>query len=679
MTPLRTHAMAWAAAMCLGFALPAARAAASGSPTGDPGDLSLEELLQVDVQTASRKSQRLQDVAAAVFVITRDDIERSGATSIPEALRLAPGVQVARMANNRWAVTARGFNGRFANKLLVLMDGRSIYSPLFSGVLWETEDTLLEDIDRIEVIRGPGASLWGANAVNGVINILTRKARDTAGTLAVAALGTEDRGLLALRHGLTAGDGNVRVWGKAFARDRSVTLAGQPGNDDWHETRAGFRGDWTIDSTRRLTVSGGAHRSRTSDTWLLPDLTSPTGQAPTNLKQRASGAHLLARHEWTGADGGEAALQGYIEHTDFGVAPAFNERRSTIDLDFQHRPRLGTRHDVIWGLGYRSSKDRISSGSVLAVAPEKDSWQLISAFAQDDITVVPETFHVVLGTRIEHNSYTGFEPQPNLRLNWTPTPQRTIWAAWSRAVRTPSRAERSAQIDLQVPQPGLLVRNAPDPANLLGNEVVRALELGWRQQFDSQVSLDVALFHNRYQRLRGGARGPVTFEALPVPHAVQNISPSNGLDARTQGAEIALDWHVSPTWRLQPIWTAIHIDARPKNADPFNIGTAAEYNNNAPRRQWSVRSSTTLADRSQVDLWLRRVGALPAANPGDTTIPAYTTLDLRYAWRARSGFELSVTGQNLLDPQHPEFVPDLLNAQTLQLQRAVVVKAKWQF
>ena len=680
---MTTPARALAFATCLTLALGATAAHAAAAAPAEPADLSLEELLKADVQTASRKSQHLQDVAAAVFVITREDIERSGATSIPEVLRMAPGVQVARLANNRWAVSARGFNGRFANKLLVLMDGRSIYSPLFSGVVWETEDTLLEDIDRIEVIRGPGASLWGANAVNGVINIITRKARDTRGTLAVASIGSEDRGMLALRHGMAVGDGNLRVWGKALARDTSVDLQGQAGNDYWREGRAGFRGDWNLDASRRLSLSGATYSSRTGDKYLLPSLTSPDGIAPTDMVQRASGGHLLARHEWLWADGSEAALQGYVDHSDLEVVSAVHDQRTTVDLDFQHRPHLGGTHDVVWGLGYRESRDHITSGSLLSITPDHRNWYLASAFLQDEITLAPETWRLVLGTRLERNSYTGFEPQPNLRMIWTPTPQQTVWGALSRAVRTPSRAELAAQIDLQVtpaspPFPAVLTRNVPDPNHPLGNEVVKAFELGYRQQLNTQLSFDVALFHNRYSMLRGGALGAQTFEFTPVPHAVQAISPNNGVTARTQGIELALDWHVRPAWRIQPAYSWMHIDARPTSADPVEASAATEYNNSAPRQQFSLRSSTTLADRSQVDLWLRHVGALPSS-AGSSGVAAYTTLDLRYAWRLRPGLELSVVGQNLLDSQHPEFVPDLLPSQSLQMQRGVVAKAKWQF
>jgi iron complex outermembrane receptor protein len=275
--------------LSLAFALGFVASASAESLPPEPLDISLEDLLRVEVTSASRKSERLHDVAAAVFVISRDDIERSGATSIPEALRMAPGVDVARLANNRWAVSIRGFNNRFGNKLLVLMDGRSIYSPIFSGVFWENEDTLLEDIDRIEVIRGPGAAMWGANAVNGVINIITRRPRDTQGNLLVAGAGSEERAFASFRHGGQAGDGHYRVWGKAFDRDESVTGDGRSGNDYWRSGRVGFRGDWSVASGQRLMLSGQAYSNDTGDRWQLPDLTSAQGVRLTDTKQNRQG------------------------------------------------------------------------------------------------------------------------------------------------------------------------------------------------------------------------------------------------------------------------------------------------------------------------------------------------------------------------------------------------------
>lgn len=651
-------------------------------------DLSLEELLQVDVMTASRKAQRLQDVAAAVFVITREDIERSGATSIPEALRMAPGVQVARLANNRWAVSTRGFNGRFANKLLVLMDGRSLYSPLFSGVLWEAEDTLLEDIDRIEVIRGPGAAMWGANAVNGVINIITRKARDTQGNLLVAGAGTEERAFGALRHGGTAGDGHYRVWGKAFAREESVNLAGGRGNDDWGSGRIGFRGDWPLATGNHLTLSGAAYSTRTGDRWNLPDVTSSQGFQPTDMQQNNKGVHVLGRHEWMFADGSEAAFQVYVDHAQVEIERVFNEWRTTADLDFQHRTRFGDQHDVIWGLGYRHSHDRISSQWIIGVLPETRNFSLLSAFVHDEIALLPDTLRLMLGARLEHNSFTGFEPQPNVRLMWTPTPVQALWGAVSRAVRTPSRAERDAEVQLFVTPAGaagnpsplpVLTRNMPRDDHELAVEKVTAFELGYRRQFGANLSLDVAAFHNRYDDLRSAGLGTQQLVLSAAPYIVQNLTPNNSVKARTHGVELVFDWHAAPWWRIQPSYTYLHVSSSPTTDDPVDRANARSIEDSAPRHQLSLRSSMSLSGRQQLDFWVRHAGGLGSADAGASAIPAYTTLDVRYAWRPIEGLELSLVGQNLLDARHPEFVPDLLPSETLQVERGVYFKTKWQF
>lgn len=414
-------------------------------------DMGLEDLLKADVQTASRKSQLLRDVPAAAYVITRDDIERSGATSIPEVLRLAPGVQVAQLANNRWAVTARGYNGRFANKLQVLIDGRSIYAPVFGGVMWELEETLLDDVARIEVLRGPAASLWGANAVNGVINIITRHARDTQGTQATLGAGTQERAFGSLRHGFRAGDdGYARIWAKGFYRDSSQALDGSDGHDFWHQAQIGGRGDWTFDNRRRLTLSASWFENRRGEMMALPDLNSPYGQSVVTANDPSFGGFVLARHEWMLDSGAEAVLQGYVHRSDFTLADSVRDSRTTYDIDFQHRLAPWPDHDLMWGVGMRYSVDTVPPGGFASITPATGGFRLVNVFLQDEVTLVPDTLRATLGTRLERNSYTGAEPQPNVRLIWTPNAQQSLWAAVSRAVRMPSRAEESAIIDLGV-------------------------------------------------------------------------------------------------------------------------------------------------------------------------------------------------------------------------------------
>ncbi len=682
---LRIHLVLFVTACLPGAPL---LADAPAAPDADKAtDMSLEDLLNVEITSAARKSQRINDVAAAVFVITREDIERSGATSIPEALRLAPGVNVARQANNRWAVSVRGFNSRFSNKLLVLMDGRSMYSQLFSGVVWEVEDTLLEDIDRIEVIRGPGAAMWGANAVNGVINIITRRARDTQGNLLVAGAGSEEGAFGSFRHGLPVGEGHLRFWGKGFARDESVTPAGQAANDYWRASRVGFRGDWPTGGGHRLTLSGQAYHGSTGDSWQIPDISAPSGMTRANMRQKARGGFLLARNEWALQGGSEAAVQAYVATGEQETVGAFKEQRNTLDVDFQHRLLVGERHDLIWGLGYRYSRDDIGSAGMFNIQPQQRSFRLASAFIQDEISLLPDTLRLLLGLRLEDNSFSGFAPLPNARMIWTPSAYQSLWAAVSRAMRIPSRIDLDAAVDGGViparsalnPTPfPVLIRNVPSGRDV-ANETLAAYELGWRHQLDPTLSVDLALFYNRYDVLRGLMSGAPQLVLAPAqPYLLQSVIPDDSVKARTRGVELAIDWYPQSWWRIQPIYSYLDLQATSKSGDSASLLSAATLNDSDPRHQWSLRSSMSLPRRQQFDLWLRHVGKL--GNSGSAAyVAAYTTLDLRYAWRPTRDLEVSLVGQNLLDGQRPESVSNLLPSLNLEIQRGYYLKARWQF
>ena len=645
-------------------------------------ELSLEDLLKTEVTTVSRKSQTLQSTAAAAFVITREDIERSGATSLPEALRMAPGVQVARLANNRWAVSVRGFNGRYANKLLVLMDGRSIYSPLYSGVLWELEDTLLEDIERIEVIRGPGAALWGANAVNGVINIITRKARDTQGALLIGETGTHERGLVAARYGGESADGHYRIWSKAFAREPSSDASGALGNDYWRAARVGFRRDWTLDSANRFTLSGEAYGGPTGDRWNLADVRSPSGSTPTAVEQASQGARLLGRREWRQEDGSESALQSYVDYVDVNSINAVHQRRLTFDLDYQRRVTLDARHDLLWGANYRFSRDDLVGQGMFSFAPRQRNFLLASAFVQDEFTLLPDALRVIAGARLEYNSFTGLEPQPNLRMVWTPTPNQSVWGALSRAVRTPSRAEQDATVDLLVipgvPFPTVL-RNVPSTSGNLKAEKVDTFELGYRRQIDTRLSVDLTGFYSRYRELRSAQYGAASFVPGAPSYAVQELNTVNGITAHTHGFELAVDWHPLAWWRVQSSYSHLRMAGTATLNDLAMQADAAQLATSAPRNQLSLRSSFSLSQRQQFDVWLRHVSQLGASGLQGQIVPAYTTLDLRYGWRPLPALELSIVGQNLLQPRHAEFVPDLLPSQSMLVERGLYFKAKYQF
>lgn len=642
--------------------------------------LSLEDLMRVEVSGVSRKAQRLTDTAAAAYVLTQDDIARSGATSLPEVLRLVPGVEVARIGSARWAVSVRGFNGRFANKLLVQIDGRSIYSPLFSGVFWEAEDVLLEDIERIEVIRGPGAALWGANAVNGVINIVTRSARRTQGDLVTVLAGDEETAQVALRHGQAIDeDGAWRIWGKGGQRREVLGADGRRSGMDWTFSRAGARLDRDLDLGSRLSLDLGVQESVSGENLLMPSLSAPYVQV-TPTRQVNQGAHLMGRLEWTTADGEQRSLQSYVDHTLVDMRGTLREERTTVDVDFQSRITFGD-HDVVWGGGVRHSQDSIASdGVLLHISPTRRTQSLVSGFVHDEIRLVPERFKLILGTKVEHNNLTGVEWQPNLRALWTPSEHQTVWAAVARAVRTPSRAERDVEVNLAVLPPLSASNPSPLPVlvhvlpseNLDAERVVSS-ELGYRAQLGQHVSVDLTGFHSRYKGLRSGlSLGVTPIFTGAVPYLQSDSRTANVLAATVYGGELAVDWRVMPGWRLQASASSVHIDAS-RQGDVAADTDAATLEGSTPGRQWGLRSSLDLPHQQQLDLRLRRVGARSALS-----VPAYTGLDLRWAWRPSKGVEWSLVGENLLGA-HVESDSEPLPSQTMEIPRGAYIKLRWQF
>ena len=611
-------------------------------------------------------------------------------TSIPEALRLAPGVNVARISSAMWAVTVRGFNGRFANKLLVMIDGRSVYSPLFSGTLWEAQDTLLEDIDRIEVIRGPGAAMWGANAVNGVINIITKRARATQGTQVVFGGGTTERAFGSVRHGFALGDdAHMRLYAKGFAVDSSITADGSEGRDEWRSQRAGMRYDRRIGEDR-LTMLADAFHYTAGDQWVVPRVTPFMTPPYTQLlpqDQASRGASLSLRYEWSGSGGVENVLQTSYANTDFGVGETIAEHRETIDLDFQQRILFGKIHDVVWGLGFRHSRDQIDSSGTIDFAVRSRSARLASVFVRDEITLVPQRWHLTLGTRFEHDSYTGFDAQPDLRVSFTPDPSDTLWAAISRAVRTPSRGERDSMISnyIAAPGSGMIPVQLPTlfplvvPDNDQRPEKLTQLDLGWRKQLSPRFALDVTAFYGHYQDVVVTRTGDPSlilvqspFGPIPVGLTIPVLRDLR-TPARTKGLELTIDWRALPSLRLQGNYSLLHLNVTPPG-NPAGDSLAAMYEGNAPRRQWSLRAAWDVARGHRADIWLRRSGALPPVG-----VSGYTTLDLRYAWKASENVELSITGQNLLDARHPEYVAEVLTSEQMQAQRGIHLKARLQF
>jgi iron complex outermembrane receptor protein len=649
----------------LGFALMAQsiQAAHATQASTDVFALNLEELMQVVVTSVSKKEQTLAQTAAAAYVIQAEDIRRSGASNIPEALRLAPGVQVAAIGNNKWAVSIRGQADRFSNKLLVLVDGRSVYSPMFSGVAWESLDIPLENIERIEVIRGPGASIWGANAVNGVINIITRSAFDTLGGEVALAAGSELRGYGFARYGWNPDpDTAVQIHAKAHDTAASQFVSGGDAVDDWQNRSAGFKLE-RQKGEDAFHVQGGVYTSRAGDEILT---ITPAAIMPVRNTQKVSGGHLLGRWEGNPSDARQDSFQAYLEHSDYDHI-ILTELRTTLDLEYQQQRRPAPGHELTWGLGYRYSRDEVGNSGLVVLTDAETTTSLYSVFLQDEITLQPERWHLTLGARLEHNNYTGVEFQPNARLLWTPDPQTSAWISAARAIRTPARVERQGAIYLPLSAFSALQMNNGDTRE----EKLDALDLGWRHQFTRSVSLDLAGFYYRYGSLRDAL-----ITGLPIPQPggyvfipTQNTSSNK---ATAWGLEASLDWRPQPNWRLQAAYSFFDSDVQ---LAPDRLPSG--YANTTPAHMLSLRSSHDLSATLRWDAWLRHVGKV---QPGDAyTIPAYTTLDLRLAWQPRKDLELSLVGQNLFDDVHPEYGSGYILSTPCEIQRGVYAKADWKF
>lgn len=640
---------------------------------------SLEELKNVEIISASKKPEIASDAAAAVYVITQEQIRRSGATSIPEVLRLAPGVHVARISATEWAVNIRGLNNQFAENLLVLMDGRSVYTHVFSGVFWDVQDTIMEDIERIEVIRGPGAALWGSNAVNGVINIITKNAYATQGGEAVALAGSEEQ-IASLRYGSILGRQTAyRAYGKFFNRGDLNSVAGgladAAGNpqssDDWRSGRAGFRldtapaNDGPAAGANTFSLQGEAYRNRYNKEFerrsiLFP--TAPLGPAPQSDDSEASGFHLLGRWQHALAKDSETSLQFYVDHAEKDYDPA-SGKVSTADLDFQHNLTLAQYHDIVWGLQYRFISDEFRNSPNFTMDPLDLNQSLWSAFIQDQIQLAPELLTLTVGSKFEHNEFTGLEIQPSLRLMFTPYRQLSLWTAASKAIRVPSRLElhggTSDQLLLPAVDPNVpVVVNAQGNADL-DSEKLTAYELGLRLMPTPSLWFDVALFYNDYDDLIG-------LEQISGTPPTYVLAYANNATGRAYGAEFAADWQVMPNWRLEGAYT--YLDTQiDKNlvADP-NIAELLSKGVN-PRNVFSIRSYLNVTPQIDFDASLRFVGSLPERN-----IDSYTVVDARLAWRPFPKLELSLVGQNLLEEGHAEF-------STLEVRRSVYGKIDWHF
>ncbi len=641
--------------------------------------LSIEELMQVEVTSVSRRAQKLSGTPSAIFVITQDDIRRSGVTSIPEVLRMAPGVDVARVGTDKWSISIRGFNGRFANKLQVLIDGRSVYTPLFSGVIWSQQDTMLEDVERIEVIRGPGATVWGANAVNGVINIITKKAADTQGMLFTAGGGSFEQGFVSARYGgMLGGNTPFRIYAKAFNRDHSTTLAGTSAHDDWQSVRAGFRVDHT-QGIDQLTIQGDIFANRIGDSLMQPSLIAPFSRLDI-VNATEKGGNIRLRWDRTFSEKSSIMLQTYYDRVDNQLAP-WTRYAESFDIDFQHRLPLLQQHDVTWGLNYRLYNNKVAETELTTFTPSQRTNHNFSAFIRDDIGLLPEKLTLTLGTRLDHNDFTGLEVQPNGRLMFTPDPQNSMWLSISRAVRIPSRGENDVTIAGRVMPgiPGMPAFPVPVLMVVQGNhqfqaEKLIAYELGYRRRLTDNASIDLAGFFNDYSQLRDFRFGRMIPGSGPIPHLILPVIFSNDTTAHSYGFESSVDWRPRDNWRLQGSYSflQIHTASNPEFRDLDSSSGGAHKAN--PNHQLSVRSHYDFSEKLQLNLWLRYVSGLSFF-----TIPSYVTMDAKLAWKPIKNTEFFVVGQNLFSQYHRESQSDFIPSLATYVQRGVYAGVEWRY
>lgn len=611
--------------------------------------LSLAQLGDVEVTTASKEPEEVWKTPAAVYVLTNEDIRRSGATSIPEVLRLVPGVQVSRIDNDHWAVGIRGFADQFSKSMLVMVDGRSLYTPLFAGVYWALQDgIILEDVERIEVIRGPGGTIWGANAVTGVINIITKRAKDTHGALASVGGGNIDQGIGEVRYGSGNGNFDYRVYGKGFSRGAGFHSDDQ-GYDAWRSGQMGFRTDWDVRHNDHLTIQGDLYKGGVGETVGYGSFTPPQ-QIISNQAVAVSGGNLLAQWRHDLREGSDIQVQAYYDRT-YALAPHYQETRNTFDVDFIHHLTLGEHHNFIWGVGARLSPSQVvQTVPTLDLIPHDFANNVYSGFVQDEIAIVPNKFSLTVGSKLEHNSFTGFEFQPSVRGLWTITPRQTFWVAVTRAVRTPSRVEEDFRLlDFGIANP--LIYVAVDGNPQLSSERLIGYEAGYRTLVTPKIYVDIAVFHNDYNDLISLGAPTVTLDATPTPaHLTIHLPFANGLRGNTDGFEIAPDWKPSRWWQMKATYSYLNLNLETIPGVVDGDGYLGKDEGSSPHNQITLQSRFSLPKGFEFDQTYRYVSALPAFLVG-----SYSTADTHLAWRATRQMEFSVVGENLFQPHHAEF------------------------
>ncbi len=644
-------------------------AVAAQAQTGDLTKLSLEDLMGLDITSVAKREQKVSQAAAAIYVITQEEIRRSGLTSIPELLRLVPGMSVARIDGNIWAITSRGFNGRYADKMLVLQDGRTLYTPLFSGVNWDVQDTVIEDIERIEVIRGPGGTLWGANAVNGVINIITKQAQATQGGLFTATTGSEEAATGVLRYGgQFSPNAFYRVYAKYSNRRGLFEDPGADNPDSRRALRGGFRMDWNLRTADTLTVDADIYDGRNGRAFAQALLVPPY---QTEVRDRVStaGGHVLARWSHAFSPRSDTTVQWYFDRT-VRSGSDYEERRNTYDLDFQHHWIAGARHEIVWGLGYRYSRDHIIGSPIISFQPASRGENLANVFFQDQISLKPNRLVLILGTKLEHNDYSGFEIQPEARLLWTPNARNSLWTAVSRAVESLNRS-RDVRFNISV-IPGPL----PSVVSYIGNsadqsQTVLAWEAGYRFQPNRRFHLDLAVFHNNYDNLPSYQNGqPFPDLSAQPPRVVVPIYVINGYSGATFGGEAIGSWVVHPKWKLTTGYSLL------ESRVPPDSGRGRIVSVNSPEHQARFSSQVQISPSLEWETTQYYGSSFRTSNQ---RIPSGHRLDTRIGGRLNENLEWSVVGQNLLTRRRLEFADPSDQVHSSPVHRAILGKVTWTF
>lgn len=657
-------------------------------PSSELTDLSLDELMQVNITSVSKKSEKLSEAIAAVYVVTRNEIRRSGATSIPEALRLVPGVDVSQIDPNKWAIGIRGFNGRFSNKLLVMIDGRSVYTPTFSGVYWENQDYLMEDIERIEVIRGPGATLWGANAVNGIINVITRETSKTQGGVVSFASGNELKSVAELRYGAElSAEASYRVYAKVRHIDNGLSKERESQNNNGKYFKAGFRTDWQRTDNQWFTFLGDTYKNETSQVHNIPNIPysgEVFGVTEGDVKNKGT----MLGFRWSQLTGLNSEFNvnvnyDYYDRREF----KFSENRDTLDLDFQHKMVPIKNHELLWGGGYRLSYNELTSGHLLSVDEPDEKIKIWNLFVQDEINFPSLDLTLVLGTKIEGNSYSGSEIQPSLRGSWVPSEQLTWWWAISRATRTPSRVENSSNININVIPPFGMSPDNPFPTSVqiqgqesFEAEQVDAYESGLRWMPTEHLALDISVFYNNYTNLRSYTVSTPSFEVIDTqPYVVLPLLLDNNMVGTSKGLELLLSWQASLNTRFRFSYSLLDDNLNDTQYNSFSDSFISVVEDRTPLNQASLWGSFDLGPQVELDIRFFYVDKRPwdyfeTLEPIDSSFNA----DLRLAWYPSEAVELSLVGRNLLYSSRQEFVIETW-PEPSQIERSIFAKIKFEW